>query len=75
MDKKLKFIREIADILECEPDDISFDTDFREDVEDWDSLKGFSMLILFEEDYDKKMSVNEFLNCKKIKDLFDAVCF
>jgi acyl carrier protein len=74
MERELEFIEKMADILECEPEEISFDTDFREEIEDWDSLKGFSMLILFEEDYDKKMSVNEFLNCKKIKNLYDAVC-
>ena len=73
MEKQNEFIEKVADILECEPEEISLETDFREDIEDWDSLKGFSLLILFEEDYDRKMKVNEFLKCKKIKDLYDAV--
>jgi acyl carrier protein len=74
MERQREFLEKIADILECEPEDISLETDFREDIEDWDSLKGFSMLILFEEDYDVKMSVDDFLTCKHIKDLYAAVC-
>jgi len=73
MEKQNEFLEKVADILECEPDKISLETDFREDIEDWDSLKGFSLLILFEEEYDRKMKVEEFLKCKTIKNLYDAV--
>ncbi|HOO32413.1 MAG TPA: acyl carrier protein [Thermotogota bacterium] len=74
MEKQLEFLEKLADIMECETDDLTLDTNFREDIDDWDSLKGFSMLILFEEDYDRKMSVEEFLGCRQIRDLFHAVC-
>lgn len=68
-----KFLEDIADILEVEPEVLDFQTDFRKDVEDFDSLKGYSILILFEDDYEKKMSVEEFLNCKTIGDLFQFI--
>jgi len=73
MEKENIFLEKIADILECDTDTVSMDMDFREDIEDWDSLKGFSMLIMFEEDYDKKVSVNRFLECRKVKDLYEEV--
>lgn len=73
MNKEDVFLEKIADILECDADNIDMNTDFRNDIEDWDSLKGFSMLIMFEEDYDKKVSVDRFLECRKIKDLYDEM--
>lgn len=68
-----EFLEDLADILEVEAEEISMETDFRTDVDDFDSLKGYSMLILFEDDYKTKMSVEEFLNCKTIGDLFQFV--
>ena len=68
-----KFLEEIADILEVEAEDISLDTDFREDIEDWGSMMGFSILVLLEDEYDIKLSIDEFLGCKTIGDLYDKV--
>ncbi len=74
MKKQEIFFEKVAEILECNPEEISLETNFREDIEDWDSLKGFSLLILFDEVYNKKISVNEFLKCNTIKDLYNSVC-
>lgn len=65
-----KFIELMAEILEVEPNEISLDTDFREDC-DFDSLKGFSMICTLEEEYNKTITVPQFLECKTIGDLFN----
>ena len=41
---------------------------FRE-IEEWDSLKGFSIIVLMEQDYGKEMSVETFLACETVEDL------
>lgn len=64
------FIELMAEILEVEPNEISLDTDFREDC-DFDSLKGFSMICILEEEYNKTITVPQFLECKTIGDLFN----
>lgn len=61
-----KFLDEVAEILEV--DAVSVDFKFRE-VPDWDSMKGFSLLVLLENDYGKVMSVDEFLACETVGEL------
>jgi len=68
MDKFLEFISEI---LEVEAKDISMDTNFREDVEDWDSMKGFGIICMVEDEYGIQIKVPDFLNCKTIGDLYE----
>jgi len=65
-----KFFEELADIFEIEPGDIRPDMDFREEVEDWCSMMGFSILVLMEDDYGIKLSVEEFLECRTVEDLY-----
>lgn len=67
MDNFLEFI---AEILEVDVDDISLDTDFRKDIEDWDSMKGFAIICMIEDEYDEYIEVNAFLECKTIRDLY-----
>ena len=61
-----EFLEKIAEILEV--DAVSLDFEFRT-VADWDSMKGFSIIVLMEADYGKQMSVEEFLKCEKVSDL------
>lgn len=67
-----KFLEDMADVLEVEREDITMDTNFREDVEDWSSMMGFSILVLLEDDYDVKLSVDEFMKCETIADLYNV---
>ena len=61
-----EFTAKIADILEVG----SVAPDFRfRTVDDWNSLKGFSLMVLMEQDYGKEMSVEEFLGCETVDDL------
>ena len=60
------FLPKIEEILE--ESGLSPESKFRE-IGDWDSLKGFSIIVLLEQDYGKEISVDEFLKCETIADL------
>lgn len=68
MDSFLEFM---AEILETEVENISMDTDFRNDIEDWGSMKGFMIICMIAEEYGIMITVQDFLKCKKISDLFE----
>ena len=70
MSEEKEFIEKISEILEVEPESLSPETDFRNGIPYWDSLKGFGIIVLIEEDYGKKLSVEEFLEQKTIGDLY-----
>ncbi len=65
-----KFLELAAEVFEVEPEDISMDTVFREEIEDFSSLVGFSLIVMMEDEYGVRVSVDEFLNCKTIGDLY-----
>lgn len=65
-----KFIELVADIFEVEPEDISMDTVFREEIEDFSSLMGFSLIVMMDDEYGVKVPVEEFLECKTVGDLY-----
>ena len=60
------FLSKVAEILEVES--VAPDFKFRE-IEEWDSLKGFSLIVLMEQDYGKEMLVEQFLACETVGDL------
>ena len=61
-----EFLAKVAEILEVES--VTADFKFRE-IDEWDSLKGFSLIVLMEQDYGKEMSVEKFLSCETVNDL------
>ena len=61
-----EFLEKIAEILEVES--VKPEFAFRT-IEEWDSMKGFSIIVLMEADYGKPMSVEEFMKCEKVSDL------
>lgn len=63
------FMDRLADILEC--DALAPETRFR-DTGDWDSLKGFGILVLLENTYGRPMTVDAFLACETVADLARA---
>ena len=67
-----QFIEEIAEILEANPASLSLETDFREEVEDWSSLMGFSILIFLQDRCGVNVAVNDFLKMNTIGDLYKA---
>ena len=65
-----QFLELVADVFEIEVTDISENTNFREDIEDFSSMDGFSLIVMMEEEYGYKMSVDEFLECETVSDLY-----
>lgn len=65
-----KFLELAAEIFEVEPEDITMDTVFREEIEDFCSLMGFSLIVMMEDEYGVKVSVEEFLKCETVGDLY-----
>ena len=61
-----EFTAKVADILEV--DSVTPEFRFRT-LDDWNSLKGFSLMVLMEQDYGKEMSVDDFLGCETVNDL------
>jgi acyl carrier protein len=70
---KEKLIELSAEILETEVSELTLDTPFRDDRFLWDSLKGFAMLIMLEEDFDTKVSVDDFIAAKTLRDLLSFI--
>ena len=64
-----KFLELVAEIFEVEPDKITMETIFR-DLEDFSSLVGFSLIVMMEDEYGVKVSVDEFMECETIGDLY-----
>ena len=69
--KMEQFIELVAEVFEVEPDEITMDTVFREDLGSFSSLVGFSLIVMMEDEYGVKVSVDEFLECQTIGDLYN----
>lgn len=65
-----QFLELVAEALEVEREEISMETDFREDIEDFSSLMGFSLIVMMEDEYGVQVTVEEFLNSHTIEDLY-----
>lgn len=64
------FLELVAEVFEVEPEDISMDTVFREEIDGFSSLVGFSLIVMMEDEYGVRVPVEEFLECKTIGDLY-----
>ena len=64
------FIALAAEVFEVEPEDINMDTVFREEIEDFSSLMGFSMIVMMEDEFSVRVPEDEFLECKIVGDLY-----
>lgn len=65
----VKFLELVADIFEVAPGTLSMDTIFR-DLDDFSSLVGYSLIIMMEEEYGVRVSVDEFMACNTLGDLY-----
>lgn len=65
-----ELLAKIAEILEVA--NVVPELKFRE-VDDWDSLKGFAIIVMIARDYGKEMSVAEFMSCNQVQDLMNFV--
>ncbi len=65
-----KFLELAAEVFEVEPDEITMDTIFREEIDGFSSLVGFSLIVMMEDEYGVRVPVEEFLQCKTVGDLY-----
>ena len=65
-----EFIAKIAAILEVEAQEISLATDFRRDIAFWDSMKGFAIIVMLQDDYATEIEVTDFLNYRTVAELW-----
>lgn len=68
-----KFIRDISEILEVDSEIVKPESNFREDFPDWDSMKGFAIICVLEDEYGIQMDVKTFLECKTLNDLYTYI--
>lgn len=66
-----KFIELVAEVFEIEPEEIKPESDFRKDLPDFSSLVGFSLIVMMEDEYGATVTVDEFLECNTIEDLYN----
>lgn len=65
-----KFIELVAEVFEVEPEEIKMETVFRDELTNFSSLIGFSLIVMMEDEYGVKVPVEEFLKCKTVGDLY-----
>ncbi|MDR0519080.1 MAG: acyl carrier protein [Clostridiales Family XIII bacterium] len=68
-----KLIDLVAEVLETEHANLSLDTEFKTDEFDWDSLKGYAILVTLEEEFGVSIEVEDFIATKKVGDLLRLV--
>lgn len=64
------FIELVAEVFEVEPEEVTMDTVFREELPNFSSMVGFSLLVMMEDEYGVKVPVEQFLECKTVGDLY-----
>lgn len=64
-----KFLELVADIFEVDSKELTLDTVFR-NLDDFSSLVGYSLIIMMEEEYGVRVSVDEFMECNTLGDLY-----
>lgn len=69
MTSEAEFLDRLSDVLETP---VTRATRFR-DVANWSSLMGFGILVTLENDFGRRMSVDEFLTCQTVDDLWKSV--
>jgi len=64
-----EFLGKMAEILDVGKEEINDSTWFR-NLDSWGSMAGFSILIVMEEDYGTKISVEEFLKMNTLGEIY-----
>lgn len=69
MATEAEFLDRLSDVLETP---VTQETRFRE-VANWSSLMGFGILVTLENDFGRRMTVDEFLTCQTVGDLWRSL--
>ncbi len=68
-----EFIELVAEVFEVEPEEVSADSVFRTELPDFSSMVGFSLIVMMEDEYGVRVSVEDFLKCQTVADLYAQV--
>lgn len=71
MSKEAKLLEIVAEILECELEEVSLETELNEDI--WDSLSVVSFMAEADSEFGKTLSPTEVVEVKSVKDLLDLI--
>ena len=71
MSKEAKLLEIVAEILECELEEVSLETELNEDI--WDSLSVVSFMAEADSEFDKTLSPTEVVGVKSVKELLDLI--
>ena len=71
MSREAKLLEIVAEILECELEEISLETELNEDI--WDSLSVVSFMAEADSEFGKTPSPTEVVAAKSVKDLLDLI--
>ena len=66
-----RFIELVAEIFDIDSSKISLDKDFRTDLDEYNSMIGFALLVMMEDEYGIKISPEEFLTYTTLADLYN----
>ena len=69
MASESEFLERLSDVLETP---VTLETRFR-GVDNWSSLMGFGILVTLENDFGRRMTVDEFLTCQTVGDLWTSL--
>ena len=69
MSTAAEFLERLSDVLETP---VTPETRFR-NVDNWSSLMGFGILVTLENDFGRRMTVDEFLACQTVGDLWTSL--
>jgi acyl carrier protein len=58
--------------IDCDDLTIELDSNFR-DIDSFDSLTGMAIIMMIEDEYEKKIEDQEFKSCKTVQELIDLV--
>ena len=72
-DIKAVFLEKMSEVLETEVDEVNFDTDFRNEIDYFDSLMGYMMITKIEEDYGVLISVDDFIAAASLAELYSLI--
>jgi len=66
-----RLLENMAEILEVDVKELTLKTAFRDERFQWDSLKGYALLIMLEEEFNARITIAEFLEAETIGDLLE----
>lgn len=65
------FIEKLVEALDIEDSEMLTENTLFRELDEWSSLSILSLIVFFDEEFEKQIGDADIKNCKTIKDLFD----